>query len=86
MIAGYKYCVSKANYFSCYAVLVKAPYGHMLQSPEAIFVKRVLEEKLMNKKEISIHADFCTLKTRRFLNDLLSCSVDHNVAKLTLPH
>jgi len=39
----------------------------------------------MNKKEISVHADFYTLQTRRLLNDLLSCSADHDVAKLTLP-
>ena len=40
----------------------------------------------MNTKEISIHAHFYTLQARRFLNDLLRCSVDHDVAKLTLLH
>jgi len=35
MIAGYKNFVSKANNFSCFAVLVKDPYGHVLTSPEA---------------------------------------------------
>jgi hypothetical protein len=33
MIAGYKDYVSKANNLSCYAVLVKAPYGHVLPPP-----------------------------------------------------
>jgi len=48
-------------------------------------LKTVLEEKLTNTKEFSIHADFYTLQTRRFLNDLLSCYLDHDVANLTLP-
>lgn len=39
----------------------------------------------MNAKEIAIHADFYTLLARRLLCDLLSCSVDYDVAKLTLP-
>jgi hypothetical protein len=46
-------------------------------------LKTVIEKKLMNTKKFSIHANFRTLQTRRFLYDLLSCSVDHDVVKLT---